>query len=117
VAAGDFFHLEAEALSRDALLEFDREEAIVATGDDVDGDLRPLREGADVLEDALGLGALVRAGFAEEIFGHVVEEVRLHVEVGGVAACFRGFRSRFVRARVFAPRADALAGIRDHRVQ
>jgi hypothetical protein len=105
-----------QSFARDAPLEVDRKEPIVAPRDHVYRNLGPRFETAGLGEHDLGLGTLMPFALLNDLGRHVVQEVRGEVELRAVAAALCSFCPRCRRPGVVPPLSSRLAGNRDHGV-
>src|SRR5689334_23805192 len=88
MAARQLVDGHVQAFSRDATLEVDRKESIVATRDHVDRNVGPPFEAAPIAEREVGLRALARLALFDDLGWNVVQEVCGEVEGRTVApAC------------------------------
>src|SRR3954468_777366 len=92
MSAGKLFDRQPQALPRDAALERQRKEAIVAAHDHMRGHLRPGLKAARLAKHDLALGALQRLPRSGDLRRHVVQEVRLQIKLLGVPAAPAGLR-------------------------
>src|SRR5262245_49327283 len=116
MAAWKLVEGEMQSLLRDATLELEREEAVVASGDHVDRDRWPRLEFAGLAEGDVGLGAVPRFSLFHDLAWEVVEEVGGEIEARGVATAVRGGDARLLPAGVGPPLPRRLPGRGDHGV-
>src|SRR5690242_4829294 len=116
MAAGELVDVHVQPLARDARLEFFREESIVLSYHHLGRHFRPGFEAAGLREDDLRFWTLVTFAVTGDVFGDIMEEVRLQIEFLAVALAPGGARTRLQRTRMSPPIAGCLAGVRDHRV-
>ena len=116
VAARELVDVLVKSFPRDAPLEVDRKEPIIAAGDNMDRILGPRFETAGLAEHNVGLGALVSLALLDDLGRNVVQEVRGEVEVRAIAATLCSLCSRSYRSGVAPPFPSRLAGNRNHGV-
>jgi hypothetical protein len=116
VAAGEKVGLEVEPLPGERPLEPEREEAVVLSGHDADGESWPSLEVADRPKGRFGLGALVVLAAGGHLARDVVEEVDAEIELGPVAASFGRGLPGPKPSGVFPPGPRSLTRQGDHRV-
>src|SRR5690242_13176881 len=116
MATRNFIHVLTESFTRDTLLKFDREKAVVSSRKNMNGDVGPALEATGLAEDRLGLLAwLFRVG-AQHALRHVVQKVRSHIEFSQVAAPHRSLFPGFDRSCCAPPGTGRFARFWDHRV-
>jgi len=86
MATWDVVHSDLESILRHAPLEVDREESIVASADDVNGDGGPGLESAGLAEHDVRLWALACLAPRDDLGWNVMQEVGVEIEVRAVAA-------------------------------
>src|SRR5688500_1811842 len=82
----------------------------------MNGNVGPGAEICRLTERDLRLFSLVFGSLGDNVGRHVVEEVRVELELGAVAMELGCGQTRFRRAGVAPPVAGRLAWLRDHRV-
>jgi hypothetical protein len=116
MSAWQFVDGYLQSFSRDAPLEIDRKESIVAAGDHVDWNVGPSVEAARLAEHDIGLRALVCLALLDDVGRNVVEKVGGEVEIRAVAPALRSRCPRLRRSRVVPPLPNRLVWNRNHGV-
>ena len=94
VSAGNDEDVRVEAVACNASLKFEREEPIACRCDDTQRELRPPVKAARLAEHRVRLLTWVHRACLQNLPGHVMQEIRLRVELRAVAAGGRGGRAR-----------------------
>src|SRR5262245_52826705 len=103
MATRQFVDTQVQPFTRDAPLEFDRKEPIVAPSDNADRNLGPCFEAAGFTKSDVGLGALVRLALLDDLGWDVMQEVHGEIKIGAVSAALRSRLPRRDRSRVVPP--------------